>query len=118
MGRIKVRDLLVRGIIGFKEWEREKKQDIKLNYTIEYNSSLPEKSDRIEDAVDYKIITKEIIRYTEQSGFMLLERLADGILDIIFKDPKVMKAELEVVKPHALRYSESVSFTTERVRNE
>ena len=32
--RILIRDLMVRGIIGLNDWEREKKQDILINLTL------------------------------------------------------------------------------------
>ena len=35
---IRVKDLKLRTIIGFKEWERDKKQDITINLKIETGS--------------------------------------------------------------------------------
>ena len=32
--RIEIKDLLLRGIIGINDWEREKKQDILVNITL------------------------------------------------------------------------------------
>ena len=62
-------------------------------------------------AVDYKAITKKIIRFVEKSEFFLLEKLASKVLDIVMEDKKVKKAKVEVDKPGALRYAKSVSVT-------
>ena len=50
--------------------------------------------------------------------FNLLEVLTQKILDLIFENSKVKWAQVEVDKPHALRFAESVSITLERSRNE
>ena len=44
-------------------------------------------------------------------GLALLERLTQEILDLVMAHPSVQYAEVEVDKPHALRFAESVSIT-------
>jgi len=41
----------------------------------------------------------------------LLERMTQEILDLVMAHPAVCYAEVEVDKPHALRFAESVSIT-------
>ena len=41
----------------------------------------------------------------------LLERLTQELLDLVMANQSVLYAEVEVDKPHALRFAESVSIT-------
>ena len=44
-------------------------------------------------------------------GLALLERLTQELLDLVMSNESVLYAEVEVDKPHALRFAESVSIT-------
>lgn len=106
---IRIKDLKLRTIIGCNDWEREKKQNIIINIVIETIDAAAVRSDDLKDSVDYREITKRIIEAVEKTQFQLLERLAGFILDIVMKDGRIKGATVEVDKPHALRFSESVS---------
>jgi D-erythro-7,8-dihydroneopterin triphosphate epimerase len=111
MGVLKIKNLLLRTCIGFNPHEIGKRQDINLNIVIKYDSGKEEVSDKPEDALDYRTITKEIIARVEGSDYNLLETLARKVLDQIMSHERVQYAEIEIDKLHALRFSESVSIT-------
>ena len=48
---------------------------------------------------------------SEGNRFALLERLTQELLDLVMSNGSVLYAEVEVDKPHALRFAESVSIT-------
>ena len=50
--RILIRDLMVRGIIGLNDWEREKKQDILINLVLYVDCRVAGASDDVEDALN------------------------------------------------------------------
>lgn len=114
---IKIKNLALRTVIGFNEWEREKKQDVVINALIEIDITEAAKTDSVDDSMDYKTITKKIIAEVEQSNFHLLEKLADSVLGIIMQNARVLKATVEVDKPHSLRFTESVSATVSENRH-
>jgi len=118
MAKIRITDLRLRAIIGIYDWERENKQDIIINVTLEYDAEKPARSDKIEDTIDYKAITKEIIKMTERSEFYLLEKLAGEILMITLKNPLVLKSTVKVDKPAALRFADSVSVELTKENNQ
>ncbi|MBR8537194.1 FolB domain-containing protein [Carboxylicivirga sediminis] len=111
MGKLKIKNLLLRSYVGFNPHEIGKRQDVMLNITIHYASGKEELSDLPDDALDYRTITKQIIEKVENSRFNLLEALARMILDTIMQYERVQSVEVEVDKLHALRFSESVSIT-------
>lgn len=113
--RIIISDLLLRGSIGFQEWEQEKKQDILINLTLYTDTRRAAETDRVEDALDYKTITKAIIAYVEESGrhHDLVESLAAAIARICIEGGAT-RVVVRVEKPGALRFARSVGVEIER----
>ena len=125
MDQIIIRGLLVRGIVGINPDERTKKQDILIDATLWADTRRAAATDDIEDAVNYRTITKAMIDHLEQGAPMLVERLAAELVGICFDaDPGVRpflersSNSLTVVKPGALRFAESVGVTIRRSRGE
>lgn len=111
MAQIRVKDLRLRTYIGIKEDEILNKQDILINLTIIYPAVEAVRDNVIDQALNYRTITKAIIQHVEENRFALLERLTQEILDLVMTHTAVRYAEVEVDKPHALRFAESVSIT-------
>jgi D-erythro-7,8-dihydroneopterin triphosphate epimerase len=116
MDQIHVKDLLVSGIIGINPDERINKQDILVNATLSVDTRAAAVSDEIDDAVNYRTITKAIIAHVETGEPMLVERLAQEIADICLSDVRVGRVEVTVEKPGALRHARSVGITIVRTR--
>ena len=114
--KILIKDLLIRGIIGIHDWEREKKQDILINVEMEADCRPAGISDDFRDAVDYRAVTKSVIALVEESGFFLVEKLAEEIARICLENPKVVLARVRVEKPGAVRFSRSVGVEVVRHR--
>ena len=117
MARIRIKDLRLRTYIGIKEEEILNQQDILINATILYPAANAVSVNQIEQALNYRTITKAMIRHVEDNRFALLERLSQELLDIVMQHEQVRYAEVEVDKPHALRFAESVSITLSAARD-
>jgi D-erythro-7,8-dihydroneopterin triphosphate epimerase len=114
MARIKVKNLLLRTYIGFNPEELVNKQDVIINFEIETDISHQTlEVDEPVDILDYKTTTKKVIALVQDGRFKLLEVLTQKILDLILEDKKAKWARVEVDKPHALRFAESVSLVME-----
>ena len=107
---IRIKNLRLRTYIGIKEDEIINKQDVVVNVKIHYDAAQATGSDQMGDALNYKTITKRIIKLVEDNRFSLLEKLTSDILAIAAEHPWVTYAEAEVDKPHALRFADSVSL--------
>jgi D-erythro-7,8-dihydroneopterin triphosphate epimerase len=116
MAIIRIKNLLVRTIIGFNPEERVNRQDVIINLEIEVDVSLAISTDHPDEIYNYKAITKEIIAFVSESKFNLLEKLTHEVLQLVMQDERVMWAKIEIDKPHALRFSESVSVELEAKR--
>ncbi|MCA9901129.1 MAG: dihydroneopterin aldolase [Ardenticatenaceae bacterium] len=116
MDKIIIRDLLLRGIIGINPDERVKLQDILINMVIWADIRKAAASDAIEDAVDYKSITKRVIQHVEESSDFLVERLVTDLARLVITEFGVERVMVRVEKPTALRFAESVGIEIERTR--
>jgi D-erythro-7,8-dihydroneopterin triphosphate epimerase len=113
---VKIKNLALRTVIGFNQWERNKKQDVVLNIEMEFEAKKALESDNVKDSLDYKKMKNEIIAGVEASNFNLLESLADHVLKIVMNHPQVLAAKVEVDKPHSLRFAKSVSVVVSAQR--
>lgn len=107
---IRIKDLRLRTFIGIKEDEIKNKQDVLLNITIRFDAREAIHSTEIDDTLNYRHICKEIIGFVEGNQFLLLERMTHEVLALIMEHDEVRFAEVEIDKPHALRFAESVSI--------
>ncbi|GAB3340582.1 MULTISPECIES: dihydroneopterin triphosphate 2'-epimerase [Chromohalobacter] len=111
LATINIKNLRLRTHIGIKDEEIQNRQDVVINATIRYRADRAVKFDHIEQALNYRTITKHIIGYVEDNRFLLLERMTREVLDIIMSYEQVLTAQVEIDKPFALRFSDSVSVT-------
>ena len=70
---ITISNLRLRTFIGFNDEEREKQQDIVINAEIQHRLD-PQvvEHDQVDAALNYKTITKQIIKLVEDGRFLLL----------------------------------------------
>lgn len=114
--RIVIHDLRLRCVIGVQDWERTTFQDVIVSLVLFTDLDPAGKTDRIEDTVNYKTLTKTIIRYVENSSCQLVETLASGIARMALEDTRVVRVRVTVEKPGALRFARSVGVEIERDR--
>jgi FolB domain-containing protein len=116
MDQVIIKDLLVRGIIGVNDWEREKPQEILINIVLFADLSKAGGSDDIDDSVNYRTISKKIQEHAETAGRLTVEALAADLVEICLAEPRVLKARIRVEKPGAVRFARSVGVEIERSR--
>ncbi|MCH2272982.1 MAG: dihydroneopterin aldolase [SAR86 cluster bacterium] len=114
MDKVFIKDLEVEAVIGVYDWEREVRQLISINLEMNFNTKKAGRSDRIDDALNYKNISKCIIELTESSKSKLIESLAQKIAKTVLSEFPVSSVIVTVEKPGALRGSKSVGVTIKR----
>lgn len=112
--RIEIKDLLVRGIVGVNDWEREQPQDILVNISLFADLQRAGLSDDIGDTVNYRTVTKKIIGVIETSQRHTVEALAADIARLCLQEPGVERVRVRLEKPGALRFARSVGVEIER----
>ncbi len=117
LDQIHIKDLVVSGILGINPDERIHRQDMLINATLWADTRDAARSDDIDDAVNYRTITKRLIAHVEQGEPMLVERLVAELAEICLDaDQRVAAIEMTVEKPGALRHARSVGITIYRTR--
>lgn len=116
--RIVISDLMLRAIIGINDWERVERQDVLLNITLFGDLHAAGESDQIEDTINYRTVTKEIIKHVESSKRFTVEALAADIARICLKEKGVQRARVRVEKPGALRFARAVGVEIERTADD
>jgi FolB domain-containing protein len=114
MDQIFINDLLIRGVIGISEREREQPQDILVNIVIFADISKAGKSDNVEDSVNYRTVAKKVLSHVEKVQRYTVEALATDIAVMVLAEPNVVKVRVKVEKPGAVRFSKSVGVEIER----
>jgi len=114
--QIQIKDLLLRTIVGINKEERRSRQDVLINITLYSDTRAAGASDKIEDAVNYRTITKRVIKRVEESSFYLVEKMAAEIAAICLQDLRVGAVDVRVEKPGALRFARSVGVEIHRTR--
>ena len=112
--KILIKDLLLRCIIGINDWERENKQDVLINLEISTDLSKSGEADNPYDILNYRSVTKAIIKHVEASDYQLVEALATAIARICCVEFGAPKVIVRVEKPGALRFARSVGVEIER----
>jgi FolB domain-containing protein len=116
MDQIFIKDLLIRGVIGISEREREQPQDILVNVVMSADISAAGESDNVDESVNYRTVAKKILAHVEKVQRYTVEALATDIAGLILEDPKVLSVRVKVEKPGAVRFSKSVGVEIERSR--
>lgn len=116
--RIRVKNLRLRTFVGLNEEEQQKRQDVVVNIAIDYDAMRAATSDSPDHALNYRTITKQVIELVEENRFLLLEKLVHDIIQLIMEHPAADMVQVEVDKPHALRFADSVSLTMSAVRHD
>jgi len=118
MDKTFIKDLLVRGIIGIRDWEREKLQDILINIIAFNDTHRAGETDDIKDCVDYSVLAKKIQAHAETSARFTVEALANDLAKICLEEKRINKVIVRVEKPGAVRFAKSVGVEIERSRDE
>jgi FolB domain-containing protein len=114
--KILISDLLIRGVIGISEREREQPQDILVNIVLFADITKAGETDNVEDSVNYRTISKMVLAHAESIKRFTVEALATDIANLCLADPRVLKVVIRVEKPGAVRFSRSVGVEIERMK--
>lgn len=111
-------DLRVKAIVGIWDWERKLRQTVSIDLEMGADIRKAAATDSIEDTLDYKQLAKRVQNFVEESGFRLVETLAESIAKIVVEEFKVPWVIVKVNKPGAIRGSRDVGVIVRRERSD
>lgn len=116
MDKITIREIALRCIIGVYPEERREKQDVIISITLHVDLAKAGRTDDVTDTVDYKAVTKAVVKLVEDSEYVLVEALSQAVADMCLGFDGVEKVDVVVEKPGALRFTRTVQVEMTRVR--
>ena len=109
-----LRGLRIETVIGIYDWEKAIKQPVILDLEMSTDVAKAAASDRIEDALDYKTVSKRLREFIGEGRFELVETLAERCAEIIRAEFGVRWVRLTVNKIGAVSDARDVGVIIER----
>jgi FolB domain-containing protein len=116
MDKIFIKDLLVRGVIGVYDWERQQPQEILINIVVDVDLQPAGRTDDVQASIDYDLLSQKVITHAEAVQRLTVEALANDIANICLSDPRAERVLVRVEKPGAVRFAKSVGVEIQRKR--
>ena len=95
MDKVFIEGLEIEALIGIYDWERRIRQPLQFDIEMAFDNRRPAASDAIADTLDYKAVSKRLIEFVSQSGFGLVETLAERCASLILDEFAVTHAAPE-----------------------
>jgi dihydroneopterin aldolase len=118
MDKIFLSSLKVECIVGIWEWERRVKQAVIIDIEMAADIRKAAASDRIEDTIDYKRVSKRLQTFVGESQFHLVETLTERIAQLIVLEFGVSWVKVRLNKQGAIRGARDVGIEIERRRED
>lgn len=112
--KITVRGLAVRAVVGVHEAERARPRDLRVDLEIEADLGTAGASDDLRDTVDYDALAQAVRARVEATPRFLVEAVAEDVVAVCLRDPRVRGVIVTVHKPGAVAAAEDVSVTVTR----
>jgi 7,8-dihydroneopterin aldolase/epimerase/oxygenase len=109
-----ISQLRIETVIGIYDWEKAIKQPVVLDIEMAADNRRAAASDRIEDTLDYKSVSKRLKQFVGESQFELVETLAERCAAIILDELGAPWVRLKVNKIGAISDAAGVGVVIER----
>ncbi len=116
MDKVFIEGLEIEALIGIYDWERRIRQPLVFDIEMAFDNRRPAATDAVVDTLDYKAVSKRLVEFVSQSGFGLVETLAEQCAAIILEEFSVAKVRLKLSKPGAVRGARAVGVIIKRSR--
>jgi len=114
--KVLIKNLILNIFIGIHNFERKKKQKVRLNIEIVTDPNInPSKKD-MTTILNYETIVNKINFLVKKKHHDLLEELAENIFDLIFKFRLVKKVKIKIEKLEIIKQTESVGISVSKTR--
>ncbi len=114
MDKVFIKELTVITTIGVYDWEQQIKQKLVLDIEMAHDNRPAGLSDDVKDALDYSQVSQAVIEHIENGRFLLVERVAEEVADIIQSRFGVPWVKICLTKPGAVAHASGVGVIIER----
>ncbi len=112
--RMFVRDLVLDCLIGVHRYERDGRQRVRINLSLDVLETGEADRDRLADVVNYDTLVVRIRALAQDGHVNLVETFAERVASICLEDLRVRRATVRVEKLDVFDDTESVGVEIER----
>ena len=112
--RMFVRDLVLDCLIGVHRYERDGRQRVRINLTLDVLETGAAEHDRLADVVNYDTLVVRIRALAAAGHVNLVETFAERVAAICLDDRRVRRATVRIEKLDVFDDTESVGVEIER----
>ena len=114
MDLVFIEQLNVCTTIGVYDWEQAIQQKLSLDLVMAHDNRQAAATDDVQYALNYAEVSERILSYVQNGRFLLIERVAEEIANLIQTEFGVSWVKVTVRKPTAVPQASSVGVTIER----
>jgi len=114
MDKIYLKGLQIETIVGIWDWERQIPQTVVIDLEMSADVAAAARSDDVADTLNYKLVSKRVQALVAESGFKLVETMAEKIAEVIMSEFSVAWMRVRINKPGAIRGASDVGVEIER----
>ncbi|EHK8985208.1 bifunctional dihydroneopterin aldolase/7,8-dihydroneopterin epimerase [Vibrio vulnificus] len=114
LDKVFIEQLEVITTIGVYDWEQQIKQKLVLDIEMAHDNRPAGKSDDVADALDYAQVSEAVLNHIESGRFLLVERVAEEVAELIMTQFSVPWIRIHLAKPGAVPQARAVGVVIER----
>ena len=108
MDRIFIEELTVFAQIGVYDWEQQIKQKLVFDLEMAWDCKQAAETDDVEYCLNYAEVSQAIIDYVESKPFLLIERVAYEVADLLEARYQLQGLKIKLSKPKAVAQARNV----------
>ena len=114
--KVIIKDLTLSIFVGIHNFEKKKKQRVKLNIEILTDPYVSPNRKDLNSILNYEEVVMQIEKLANLKHHELLEDLAENIFNIIFKNKLVKKINLKLEKIDIIKKTKSVGIEVSKTK--
>ena len=108
MDRVFIEELAVFAQIGVYDWEQQIKQKLVFDLEMAWDCKQAAETDDVAYCLNYAEVSQAIIDYVESKPFLLIERMAYEVADLLESRYQLQGLKIKLSKPKAVAQARNV----------
>jgi dihydroneopterin aldolase len=108
MDRVFIEELTVFAQIGVYDWEQQIKQKLEFDLEMAWDCKQAAETDDVEYCLNYAEVSQVIIDYVESKPFLLIERVAYEVADLLESRYQLQGLKIKLSKSKAVAQARNV----------
>lgn len=108
MDRVFIEELTVFAQIGVYDWEQQIKQKLVFDLEMVWDCKQAAETDDVAYCLNYAEVSQVIIDYVESKSFLLIERVAYEVADLLESHYQLQGLKIKLSKPKAVAQARNV----------